>query len=105
MAATFAIGKSSSVENLKVVVATITMDNSYLTGGELVAASDFGLRGIFTVICGAPPQGGWLPAYNPVAGTIKLFQSTTGAPAALVEVASTTDVSTAVIPVIVLGFA
>lgn len=96
--------KSSAVENSKFVSANVTLDSSYPTGGEVVAASDFGLTGIHQIICGNPPLGGFAASYDPINRKIKLFQSTTGAPALLVEVADTTSAATAVVPVLVIGY-
>lgn len=104
MAISVAIKRTSHIENNKVVTASITLDSSYPTGGEVVVPSDFGLQGIDHMIVGSPPLGGFLATYDPIAGKIKLWQSTTGAPALLVEVADTTSAATAVVPVLVFGF-
>jgi hypothetical protein len=105
MAISTFIAKTSAVEQLKIVVANSTLDSSYPTGGYAVVPSDFGLRGIFAVVAGSPPLGGFVATYDAVAGKVKLFQSTTGAPAALVEVANATNVATSIVPLVVFGFA
>lgn len=99
-----AVKKTVNVNTNKIVLADVTLDNSYPTGGEAVVASDFGLAGINHVICGSPPLGGFVATYDPIAGKIKLWQSTTGAPALLVEVADTTSAATAVVPMTVYGY-
>lgn len=98
------VQKTSHLENSKVVLAEITMDNSYPTGGEAVVPSDFGLSGIDAMICGLPPVGGFVPSYLASTGKVKLFASTTGTPSALVEFTNTGDASAAVIPVVVWGY-
>lgn len=104
MAIAVVVKKTNNVQNSKIVLADVTLDSSYPSGGESLVPSDFGLLGINHVIVGSPPLGGFLAAYDPIALKLKLFQSTTGTPALLVEVANTTSAATAVVPVCVFGF-
>lgn len=104
MTIAIAVKKTINLQNSKVVLCDVTMDSSYPTGGEALAPSDFGLLGINHVIVGAPPLGGFLPAYDPTNLKLKLFVSTTGTPSLLIEHANATSASTAVIPCVVFGF-
>lgn len=84
--------------NKKVRYRTVTFDSSYPTDGEAIAASDFGLKKIEVLeVCGLAMKTDESDAvavsHDPTAGTLVAFQSTTGAPAKLVEVANTTDLS------------
>lgn len=103
MAATVAVKRTYAASNGKIVTGTVTMDSSYLTGGELVTPADFGLNGIDHVIVGNPPLGGFVASYAAATGAIKLWYSTTGAPNILVEVTSGVSAATAVVPVVVFG--
>src|SRR5882757_2985576 len=95
-----AIKRTSHIENSKVVVANVTLDASYTTGGYAVVPSDLGLQGIDHLIVGNPPLGGVVATWDAVAGKIKMFWSTTGAPIALVEVTAAQSLATSVVPVV-----
>lgn len=77
------------------VLATATMSSSYSAGGEALAASDVDLETIdsVTVLHGAT-TGGYVPRYDPAAGTLQLFVASGTAGNPLQEVAGSTDVST-----------
>lgn len=84
--------------NKRVKYRTITFDSSYPTGGESLTATDVGLRKIQSAI----PEGAFVKTdrtdgvtvhYSISQAKLLAYQSTTGAPAKLVEVADTTDLS------------
>lgn len=104
MAATITIVKTHNTNKAKVVLANVTMDSSYLTGGELVTPADFGLSGIYGAIVGNPPLGGVIATFDPITNAIPLWQSTTATPGVLTQVASTQNVATAVVPIVVFGY-
>lgn len=89
------------VGKTRVVVADITFDSSYLTGGELFPPSLIGLYSFSSV---SPEPSGTnathavVPAWNRLQGalsTLKAFwgDNTNAAAAQLIEVTSTTDLS------------
>jgi hypothetical protein len=84
--------------NKRVRYRTVTLTSSYPTGGEALVASDVGLHKITSAL----PEGafvktdrtdGVLVHYSIAAGKLTAYQSTTGAPVKLVEVANATDLS------------
>lgn len=89
---------------MKVVLAQVTFDNSYPTGGEAITLSDLGLVGVDLIICGLPVAGGFVPTYDNANQKIKLYASTTGTPSALVEFTNTGDASAAVVPIVAWGY-
>lgn len=103
MGASIKIKMRDNLNDSVVILADVTLDSSYLTGGELVVPSDFGLTRIDHLLCESPPVGGVVASYVPSTGGIKVWNSTTGAPAVLVETASGVDLSLAVVPVVVFG--
>lgn len=86
----------SIIRNKRFVVATVTFDNSYPTGGEPLAASALGLASIdFLSLSGTNANTFvWDRANN----KIKAFVRTTGA-----EVANATDLSAVVLDVFAVG--
>jgi hypothetical protein len=104
MGATVVIQKTHNTDKCKIVLAKVTMDSSYLTGGELVTPANFGLSGIYGMICGNPPLGGFIATYDPVTGSIPLWVSTTATPGVLTQLGSTVSAATAVVPVVVFGY-
>lgn len=103
MAASIFVKQRNTLSDNVMVLADVTMDSAYLTGGELVTPANFGLSRIDHLICEAPPVGGVVATYVPSTGGIKMWNSSTGAPALLVETASGEDLSLAVVPVVVFG--
>lgn len=105
MAVSVAVKKTIALTQCKIVLADITMDSTYPAGGEIVVPSDFGLDQVHHIVVGSPPLGGVVATWNGVGvSKIKLWESTTGTPALLVEVGvAHADVATAVVPVAVYG--
>jgi hypothetical protein len=86
------------------VVATVTFDSSYATGGEAITLASLGLTRLDFIQ--AVTDDGYVPAWDgsKTAPKIKLFwvdTTTDGAP--LAEVASTTDVSAVTVQLIAYG--
>lgn len=104
MAVTVFNKRTMDTISAKVVLADVTMDSSYPTGGELVTPAQFGLSGIYDVIVGSPPLGGFAAAWNRATNAISLWVSTTGAPTVLIELANTQSAATAIVPVCVIGY-
>jgi hypothetical protein len=96
MAVTVADVSRSILRHKRFVVATITFDSSYPTGGEALAASALGLGVIdFLTISGTSANTfAWDRANN----KIKAFVRTTG-----VEVANATDLSAVVVDALAVG--
>ena len=94
MAASVAISFGPEVPgSRKEVFGVITFDSSYATGGEAVTLAQLGVNRLdwLQVTAGA----GYLPVWDGSASTPKvLLYRQTAATGALVEVPSTTDVST-----------
>lgn len=94
MAASVAISFGPEVPgSRKEVFGVITFDSSYATGGEAVTLAQLGVNRLdwLEVIAGA----GYLPVWDGSSTTPKvLLYRQTAATGALVEVPSTTDVST-----------
>ncbi len=101
-------GKSNALGGYKIVLATITFDSSYLTGGELVTPATFGLTAIDAMFFSGDVLAATLalsvPSYDRTVGAVRLFGSNGAAPAQLVEIASTTDVSAQIYRVVVFGY-
>jgi hypothetical protein len=82
---------------------TITFDASYLAAGETITAAQFGggANGIpsalpdFVILTNkkATPTTAVVPVYDKAGGKVHLYNSTTGAPLDLVEIATTVDES------------
>jgi hypothetical protein len=88
--------------NRKITTALVTFDNSYVTGGEAVAALDFGLVRLDHLVVDA--GAGYLAQWNgsTTAPKILLFRQT-AATGALAEVPATTDMSAISVRVIAFG--
>ncbi len=67
------IAERTNVSPLKQRVLKVTFDDSYPTGGEVLAASDFGLDYISFVI--AEPSGGYVFQYDYSAGKLQAFRA------------------------------
>jgi hypothetical protein len=88
--------------NRKMTTANVTFDNSYATGGEAIAVSDLGFTRLDILIAHAGQ--GYLARWDGSVTTPKiLLYRQTAATGALVEVPSTTDVSTVVVRVLAFG--
>ena len=87
--------------NTQMYVGTVTFDSSYLTGGEAFIPASLGFSNFYHVFPTARVSG-YVAQWDPTNETILLYEA--GADAdALDEVASTTDVSTVVVDVLVFG--
>lgn len=87
------------------VLADVTLDSSYPTGGYAVTPAQLGLSQIDLVIAGNPDVGGIASSFVTVAAAnkLKMWQTTTGANQILVEVANAQDVSTSIVPIMAWG--
>jgi hypothetical protein len=125
MAATFApitgpnsgLAESSVPGSTYTLQITMTGDTSYPTGGypfgitQLQAALQAGMTIQYILVMspvalisdssGTPATTGYIASMDYINGKVQLFQSTTGAPEAMLEVASTTNVSAAVVRLLV----
>lgn len=63
MALTLANVKQVSPGNYKLLLVNVTLDSSYATGGESLAATDLGLYAIYGAIPITSPQG-WAVAWD-----------------------------------------
>lgn len=103
MAATTTINTGPEVPgNRKITTATVTFDSSYATGGEAITLIDLGLLRLDHLVVDA--GAGYLAKWDgsTTAPKILLYRQT-AATSALVEVPSTTDVSTISVKVLALG--
>lgn len=107
MALTITTNKVYSIGDRKEVIATITFDSSYPTGGESLTASDLGLAlQVDYVESGAVARNGTnavVTVYDYTNSKLMAFQSTTGAPNKLIEVANTSDLSSYAVRLRVVG--
>lgn len=85
-------------DDMKLVHATITFDNSYPTGGEAVTAANFGLSSIHTVIPYPTDQSGtYVAVWDGTNSKIKMMS------ALGTEVSNGTDLSSVKLDVLVIG--
>lgn len=106
MALTVTLNKVYSIGDRKEVLATITFDSSYPTGGESLTASDLGLALELDYVSGGLARNGTnavSTVYDYTNSKLMAFQSTTGAPNKLIEVANTSDLSSYAVKVRVVG--
>lgn len=98
MALTVSLVKQTVFGDERVVIADITFDSSYATGGEALVPADLGLTTIdhFTAGTGNVSTAFYVTQY--VASTNKLITFTGAA-----QTASTTDLSTLTVRVKVIG--
>lgn len=101
MAASITINhKLTTADGCKIMLADVTFDSSYPTGGETLTAANFSVGAIKALTGGM--NGGYVPEWDATNGKLLAFEA--GADAApLDEVANTTDLSAVVFPVIVFG--
>jgi hypothetical protein len=86
------IGKASALKGYKVVLADITFDDSYATGGEAIVAADLGLTSLELLIVNpAPGTTTYLPVWDSANAKIKVYNSA-GDGDAFDEAASMDDV-------------
>ena len=93
--------------NRKVIVADVTMDSSYPTGGESMTAGDLGLQKVSMVQ--ANPNAGYIPEYDHTNSKLKVYRqkdpaNAGGADIPLPEVGSTVDLSAVVFRVMATGY-
>lgn len=99
MAVSFSNTTRTVFGDKRVVLGTVTFDSSYPTGGEAVSASTFGLVSIdAVVVLGTRGVVTWSPWYNPATGKLVAQVTADGT-----QVANTTDLSTLVADVLVIG--
>lgn len=106
MALSFSNVASGVEGNKRFTVTNVTFDSSYLSGGEIVAASDLGLSSLEYGSCNIKAVGGTVNiasaflecTADPTTNKLHLRDET---PA---EVASTADVSTCVVQVKAVGY-
>lgn len=103
MSAAVFVKKIVQTNSQKVVLADVTLDSSYPTGGEVLTPALFGLNGIDHVVSGTPNLGGFVSTYDPAINAIKLFVTTSGTTIPLVELANAESAATAVVPLVVFG--
>ena len=127
MSASVALKKKFKFGNGFGVVADVTLDSSYPTGGEALTAQQFGLTTLDFVLCS--PSGGYIAEFDHANSKIKVFtpvkvqaahthvenaaetytkdaataEGGAIAAAAAPEVANTTDLHTVVVRVIAIG--
>jgi len=109
MALTFTQNFQSTFGNKKVRQYKITFDNSYPTGGEAVAASDFGLKKIDVLDpCGSAVKSDASDAlavgWDQTNSKITLYTSNGAAAAKLLEFTNTGDASAYSVQVLVIGY-
>lgn len=99
MALTVSVVHRTVFGNDRVVVADVTFDSSYATGGESLTASDLGFPSgqIFHVSTPAT-NGANIFAFDHAASKIKAFVTTTG-----VEVANAVNLATVTVRLKVIG--
>lgn len=103
MGLTFSENYKGVVGNRKVWRGTATFDSSYVTGGELVTASDFGMTSIEHVQVGSTDDASQRAVWVASTGALKLYveDGTSGIEA---EEGSTDDASAVVVTLEASGF-
>lgn len=91
MAATVTISRTNVVGNQREVQGTIAFDDSYPTGGEAVAAADFGLSEVYDL--DVRPNDGYVFQY--LDGKVLAFYAdySSSTDGALIEVANADDLA------------
>jgi len=79
------------------IIATVTGDSSYTTGGYAVTPTQFGLTTIYAMVAAGMSNGRYAQ-YDATTGKVVFYERATGA-----ETTAATNVTTNVIPVIVYG--
>lgn len=80
---------------------TITMSNSYATGGDSITAAQMGLGTIKKILIAS--AGGYVLRYNSANGTIQAYDTGAASGDALAEAVSTTNLSAVVADCIAYG--
>ena len=75
-------------------IVTVTMDNSYATGGESVTAANLGLSRV--VQFSLEPNAGYVPEYDHANSKVKAYWTGAATSAVLAEVTAATDLSAVV---------
>lgn len=96
MGLTIAPVKSYVTGDRRTVIADVTFDSSYPTGGEALTASDLGLTGTLTYVNAAPAPTGHVCPYDRTNSKLMAFNGTT-------EIANTTDLSTVTTRLMAIG--
>lgn len=71
--------------NLKAVVVDYTFATPYVSGGETLTASNYGLSSILFVVAEVAYSGLYVPFYNPSTGKLQLANSPAGSDSAQSE--------------------
>lgn len=104
---TAATGGNFVVGDRRAVIATITFDSSYDTGGEALVASDFGLTSIDFVLGAVAKNAagtlGFTVVYDYTNKKLQAVWGNAGTASVLPEVTSTTDLSLYSVRLIAIG--
>lgn len=94
----------STFAGLKGVVKTLTMSNSYTTGGEAIAEADFEFAsgGFVFVTFGGASTGGYVPAWDKTNKKVMVFRQS-AATGALTEVPNATNLSAEKFQILAIG--
>jgi hypothetical protein len=95
MALTFVDDARSVIRNKRMVIATVTFDNSYPTGGESFTANDLGLASLDFV--SATTDGSYAVTWDKTNSKLKAFV------AAGTEVPNATNISTVAVRILAIG--
>jgi len=90
--------------DVQIVFGTITMSNSYATGGDTLSTGDFGLTELNHLFL-STRTGGYVLAWDKANGKVLAYYGDYDAAAdgALVQVAATTDLSSVVADFVAVG--
>lgn len=95
MALTFVDDARSVIRNKRMVIATVTFDSSYPTGGEALSANDLGLASLDFV--SATTDGNYAVTWDKAAGKLKAYV------AAGTQVPNATDLSAIAVRILAIG--
>ena len=102
-------GASFTISNKKLRVYDVTFDSSYATAGESLTASDVGLKTIEQLIVHGPAAAAAgttavFPKYDYTNSKLQAFWGNAGSASTAPEVTSTTDLSTYICRITVVGY-
>lgn len=107
MAVTVTNRRPRALSDFKIAFSTVTFDSSYVTGGEPITPAMFGLSRIVAVYAFATATG-YVPVWNrsTSAPTLMAFygDNNNASDGPLIEVPNTTNLSTVIADVIVIGY-
>lgn len=104
MALTVTTVRRTVYGNRRVVIADVTFDSSYLTGGESLTPSDLGLTAVDRIDAGVS-TGGYVIVYDHTNSKLMAFQgdNTNAAAAPLIQVPNATNLSAVSVRVDAIG--